>query len=169
MISGQISLIHDDRIDAAFARLKTGLSPVGFRAVFEEIGRRVSAIDWITYPPQSHAPMADLWTDAQRRYFWAAKARGEIDLPYERTRDLAKSLETILQFEDYTLNVTVRVDPTSRAADYAEDVIGINQSRYFRERTEWEPLPQMAAKQEQEVLNAILVVMADLEEILNLG
>lgn len=131
--------------------VEKAFGPIGLRAMFTEAARRMAETVVLEYPPQSHAPMADLWTDKQRRWFFWAKAHGRIQVPYERSFKLGRSLRYKLTLKQMEAIVMATI-PNAGPMRY---VIGQRQSRYFRERTGWKPLRNMLQDQRPAIDRAV--------------
>lgn len=152
--------------------LRRTLGRDGLLAAYEEIARRVARIMTVSYPNAgligARAPMADLWTDKQRRWFFAAVARGEVRLPYWRRGHLARGIQADLRVagRDAILTLTVprrgKFDPRW--------VIGRRdqQSRYFR-RTRWQPFWDQVRERRAEIEEITRVVVLTVVEDLGNG
>lgn len=144
--------ITDRALVEALAKLEKVFSPVGQRAIFEEWARRVKSLVRIPYPAHTYAPLPRIydWGDgsglhkfksyAAQRGFFAAMREGRINVPYQRSGKLAQALNFELSISGGRAVLTVQVDNIGKFKP--EWVLGTEaqQSLYFRQYTNWEPL-----------------------------
>lgn len=158
--------------DAALLKILDELafrfSPQGRKIILSEVGQRIAERFEFIYPDQTNAPLEKwyVWGDDGKRHkfkslkaqrgFFAALERGDIKIPYDRTREMADSMQVELIAGDDSLNVRLTVP--QRGKFNPEWVIGVRQARYFEKRTFWRPLRFMAEQQETafiEVTNTV--------------
>lgn len=158
MASTGFITIKDNNLLKILDELALRFSPQGRKIILSEVGQRIAERFEFIYPEQSNAELEKfyVWGDDGKKHkfkslkaqrgFFAALRRGDIDIPYERTKQLAESLQFELIAGDDTMNVRVTVP--QRVGFNPEWVIGIRQARYFEKRTFWRPLRFMVEQQE---------------------
>lgn len=151
MLRGRV-VIDDSRVTALLNVLQVKLSDAGMQTVLKEAGRRIEQIIDLDYPPQINAPLPKLyrWDDGKlhkfkslrhQRGFFALLNKGVIQIPYRRTRTLARSMRVIVRVRGTTAEILVSIPDESKAGKYAKHVLGIReQSYYFKNLTRWKPL-----------------------------
>lgn len=165
MIKGSVR-VNDAEYRQGIARLES-LKQFATKELLREVARRLALelgdIDPFKYPPQTNAPMADLWTDKQRRYFFAALRDGRIQVPYKRTNTLKNSIEYRVTFQgDQTVTISGVIPDGSKASRYAKYVVGREQSRYFRQRTHWKPLEEMVKDRKDDFTAAAVLILDEI-------
>lgn len=135
-------ILQDRAVLTLLGNLRDAVGRDGHAAIFREIGRRVSGFFLIEYPPATGAKMSDLWTPKQRRYFFWALKEGKIQVPYQRTGQLKGALTAELKLVEDHAVLTLSIPESNSASKYAPYLIGspAQQSRYFKQRTNWKPL-----------------------------
>ena len=110
------------------------------------------------YPPVSRRPMAQFWTDKQRRGFFYYLKRGKIEVPYLRgvsDKSEVHSKSWTIQASNGGLTQTVGSDTS-----YGPLVQDINkQTRYHRE-TGWKTIQEVKERTTREV-NSIVKEVID--------
>lgn len=145
-------IIRDKALLDTINRIQSSFSPTGQQAIFQEWARRVSQLVTIPYPAHTYAPLPKIysWGDgllhkfpspAAQRGFFAALDTGRINVPYRRTRKLSEALAFDLVASANRASLTITVEDVHPGFD-AKWVLGEReeQSYYFRELTNWEPL-----------------------------
>lgn len=151
--------IKDSGLLALLDEIALHFSPQGRKIILGEVGQRIADRFEFIYPDQTNAPLEKwyVWGDDGKRHkfkslkaqkgFFAALNRGDIQVPYERTKKMGDSLQFELVTGDDSLNVRVTVP--QRGSFNPQWVIGIRQARYFEKRTFWRPLRFMVEQQEE--------------------
>lgn len=147
-------ILRDRKLLDTIRHIQSSFSPAGQQAIFQEWARRVSLLVEIPYPAHTFAPLPKIYSwgdgllhkfpspEAQRGFF-AALHNGRITVPYERTRRLANALQFDLSVQPNRAALAVTVADPHPGFD-AKWVLGEReqQSYYFRELTNWEPLEE---------------------------
>lgn len=89
------------------------------------------------YPPPRRGKIR--WTSAkQRRWFWWARSKGLITVPYKRTFKLLRATE-IIPVEISSTGFSLLVSIDEKIAPYARFVVGDRQQRFHAD-TGWKPI-----------------------------
>ena len=174
-------VLKDEQALSFLNRLRRNFGKEGVKLLLEEVGKRVSAVLKIQgvndYPKATGKPLAKRyrWKDGKlhkfkslraQRGFFAALARGDINIPYRRTGKLAESITVTTQSKREGLVISVGIPKGSPAGKYAGWVVGNPQSRYFKSRSNWKPLEVMllGKRQEKKILDAARDALASVFE-----
>lgn len=153
-------ILQDRALLALLDGLVRAVGRDGHVAIFREIGRRVSNFFVLDYPPATGAKQSDLWTPKQRRYFFWALKQGIIEVPYRRTGRLQGALQAEVKLVEDRAVLVLSIPESNPASKYAPYLIGspAQQSRYFKQRTNWKPLLVMIQKQWAKFENLVKLV-----------
>lgn len=164
MATSGLITIKDAELLKILDELSIRFSPQGRKIILAEVGQRIAERFEFIYPDQTNAPLEKwyVWGDDGKRHkfkslkaqrgFFAALKRGDIEIPYDRTKQMGESLQVELIAGDDSLNVRLTIP--QRGTFNPEWVIGIRQARYFEKRTFWRPLRFMAEQQETAFIQA---------------
>lgn len=165
----QLALTLDTgRLDAVWDVLLKELGPQGVADILDKVGKRMGRSIVLRYPDATGAPLEQryIWPDGRRSKFASPKAQrgffarlrdGRIQVPYRRTKRLARSMTYTLTYPrrnsfGYETDVVVGVNESK--SRYAVFVLGgrlsrggRSQSSYFARRTHWKPLDIMMSEQ----------------------
>lgn len=161
--------VRDDEAVAALRVLSDALQGDTLRQTIATllVQRTIERRFRLKYPEATGAPMADMWTARQRRWFFWALREGRITVPYRRTNALRDSMKVEAVNVGKT-NASVTLSFPQRGRFNPRWVIGERreQSRYFARRTRWQPLSVQLGQRQQEleavVQDAVNEVLGDM-------